>query len=80
MKTMNRAENIRSLDKIEADIESNDDELKSKVERVKNSLEQMTCFLNNGKGSKDDFVKLADALQKDLGELNFAINLLRRNF
>jgi hypothetical protein len=80
MKTMNRAENRSPLDKIEADIENNNDELKSKAERVKNSLEQMTRFLNNGKGSKDDFAKFADALQKDLGELNFAINLLRRNF
>jgi|GEM_PF-6981527 hypothetical protein len=56
------------------------DEMKKEAEALKNEIENIVALFGNGKPANDEFTKTADALQKKMGDLNFILNMMRREY
>ncbi|MDI6778297.1 MAG: hypothetical protein QMD77_03835 [Patescibacteria group bacterium] len=57
------------------------EDLQQKVELLKQEIEKFEELLVfQGKPTKEDFKQAADDVQKAMGDLNFAINITRRDY
>jgi hypothetical protein len=78
---MNSHEIIFPPDKMEvAAPNENIENLKLKAKLVIDRIKEITELPDSDGKNKNDFIKIADVLQNELGELNFAIIIMRRNF